>query len=276
MPPIHVAVVSLTPAVDFAEVSTVSAAVQRQVVRDFGPIWEVSATVDAFARLEDVPLGYWRVLVVDTFDHGGQHRDRNHQPYALVAAGRSWSLVASHETLEMLADPFGSLVRPGESPVPGQGRVDFLVEVCDPCEDDDFAYTVNGVMVSDFCTPAYYDPMRADGVRYSFTGAIGRPRQVLDGGYLTWREPVTDTWFQERRTSGQSAFKSLGQLAPGNNSLRAMIDRLSPETHRLTNLDAGRPSMLRARYAGESARQSARAEATELRALIARLGPPRL
>jgi hypothetical protein len=265
MPPVHLALVSLTPAVDFAAVSTVNAAVQRQIVRDFGPIWGVNATIDAFARLEDVPLGYWRILVVDTFDHGGQHRDRNHQPYALVAAGSSWSLVTSHEALEMLADPFGNTVRPGDSPMAGQGRVEFLVEVCDPCESDECAYTVNGVLVSDFCTPSYYDPVRADGVRYSFTGAVKQPRQVLNGGYLTWREPATNSWFQQTQRADEAPqFKNLGHLAPGNDSLRAMIDRLTPDTHRLGQLEAHRPSMQRARHAFESARVSAAAEARDL------------
>src|SRR5262249_43354933 len=150
--------------VDFGEVSAVSAAIQKQLIRDFGPIWNVDATIDPFVKLEDVPLGYWRILVVDTFAKGGQHRDRNGQPFALVAAGSSWSLVASHEALEMLADPFSSRLVSGDSLIESQGRVEYLVEVCDPCQGDDFAYHVDGILVSDFYTPNYFDPVRSDGV----------------------------------------------------------------------------------------------------------------
>ena len=88
----------------------------------------------------------------------------------------SWSLTALHEMLEMLADPFGNRLVPGQSPKPDQGRVEFLVEVCDPSEADEFGYTVNDILVSDFYTPHFFDPVKADGVRYSFTGAITEPR----------------------------------------------------------------------------------------------------
>ena len=47
---------------------------------------------------------------------------------------------------------------------------------------------MNGVLVSDFYTPHYFDPMKAPGVRYSFTGKITGPRVVLRGGYLSWKE----------------------------------------------------------------------------------------
>jgi hypothetical protein len=266
--PIHLALVSLTPAVAFNDLAKVSAALQKQLVRDFGPIWTVEATIDPFVALEDVPAGYWKILVVDTFARGGQHRDRNNQPYALVAAGSSWSLVASHEALEMLADPFGNRLVAGQSPMPAQGRVEFLVEVCDPCQSDDFGYSVNGVLVCDFYTPKYFDPMRADGVRYSFTGAITNPREVLPGGYLTWRDPLGGEWFQHNYMGAAPQFKNLGNVTPANNSIRAMIDELTPETRRLANLDAGKASMRRAVTSRRSADAAAAAEAKALRALI--------
>jgi hypothetical protein len=37
-------------------------------------------------------------------------------------------------------------------------------------------------------SPNYFDPMSASGVRYSFTGAITQPRQVLRGGYLSCKD----------------------------------------------------------------------------------------
>lgn len=268
MLPIHLALVSMVPAIDFGELSSVSAALQKQLIRDFGPIWNVEATIDAFAKLEDVPLGYWRILIVDTFAKGGQHRDRNNQPYALVAAGSSWSLVASHEALEMLADPFGNRLVAGESPIDGQGRVEFLVEVCDPCQGDQCAYRVNGILVSDFYTPSYFDPVRADGVRYSFSGSLTRPRQVLAGGYLTWREPTAGEWFQANHFSSAPAIKSLGRLNPGAESIRAMIDHLTPETQNLAQLPPDRQSMRRTEEVRAKIKTAAEAQARALRALL--------
>jgi len=63
--------------------------------------------------------------------------------------------------------------------------VQFLVEACDPSEATEFAYTANGILVSDFYSVRFFDPVAARGVRYSFTGAIRRPREVIRGGYLS-------------------------------------------------------------------------------------------
>jgi hypothetical protein len=60
------------------------------------------------------------------------------------------------------------------------------VEACDPCEDNSYAYTINGVRVSHFITPHFYDPLVTSGTRYSLTGAIKGPRQILPGGYISW------------------------------------------------------------------------------------------
>ena len=55
---LHIALVSITKEVTLAQLAPVSAAIQKQVSRDFGPMWNVEATVDAFDKLEDVPVGY--------------------------------------------------------------------------------------------------------------------------------------------------------------------------------------------------------------------------
>src|SRR5919198_1048938 len=176
---ISVAVVSEVRNHDERDVARVTAALQRQAIRDFRRIWRVEATVDSFPVLEDVPVGYWPILIredIGTPGAAGIHLDKDGQPFALVSMSDSWSLTASHELLEMLADPFGNRLVPGQSPKPDQGRVEFLVEVCDPSEADQFGYTVNDILMSDFYTPHFFDPVKADGVRYSFTGAITEPQ----------------------------------------------------------------------------------------------------
>jgi hypothetical protein len=227
MLPVHLALVSIVQGHDPGDVSRVAAALQRQATRDFAPIWGLRATVDAFPRLEDVPLGYWPMIVatdIHTPGAAGVHEDKNGQPFALIEMSDSWSLTASHEMLEMLADPFGKRVIPGKSPKRGQGRVEFLVEVCDPCEASQFAYTVNGILVSDFYTPNFFDPMQSDATRYSFTGALTKPRQVLRGGYLSWHDPVSDHWWQETFFGQRRQFRDLGVLTGATGSLRTWID----------------------------------------------------
>ena len=66
------------------------------------------------------------------------------------------------------------------------------VEVCDPCEANKYAYSVNGIAVSDFITPHFYDPVTTSAARYSFGGNIKRPRQILPGGYISWVNPATN------------------------------------------------------------------------------------
>jgi hypothetical protein len=65
------------------DVSKVAAAIQKQAARDVSPIWEINATVDVFDKLEDVPVGYWSVIVRDDIDDpsaAGIHEDENGQP----------------------------------------------------------------------------------------------------------------------------------------------------------------------------------------------------
>lgn len=60
---VNLALVSEVKGHDPSGVARVAAALQRQAVRDFGPIWNVAASVDAFPRLEDVPVGYWPMIL---------------------------------------------------------------------------------------------------------------------------------------------------------------------------------------------------------------------
>src|SRR3954466_4252577 len=222
---INLALVSEVEGHDASDVSRVAAALQRQATRDFQPIWTVSATVDALPKLEDVPVGYWPMMIVpDVKGAAGIHLDQDGQPYALIEMSDSWSLTASHEMLEMLADPFGNRGVAGRSPKRGQGRVEFLVEVCDPSEGAEFGYTVNDVLVSDFYTPRFYDPVHSDATRYSFTGAITKPRTILRGGYISWHDPVGDHWWQQTWFGQRKEYRDLGVFDATAASLRAWVD----------------------------------------------------
>jgi hypothetical protein len=229
----NVALVSDSPSVGFNDVTTVAAALQKQATRDFAPVWQVNATVTAFAKLEAVPVDYWPVILRDDIDEpgaAGYHTDDNGQPFSLVQIDDNWPLTASHEVLEMLADPFGSRTVAGSPPpqapanIRALKRVVYLVEVCDPCEDNQFAYGVNGVTLSDFITPHYYDPTTHNGVRYSFQGAVTRPHTVLEGGYVSFGDPKTNEWYQIVVVNGQAKLRSLGKLNRNGRSLREVID----------------------------------------------------
>lgn len=243
--------------VPMGELAIVSAALQKQVTRDFTPLWGVAGTVDVFETFEDLPSGYWPLILVaegDVATGSGVHQTRLKQPIGFVELGPSWSLAASHEVLEMLADPSGNRLVAGDSPVDPAVRVEYLVEVCDPCQDVAFKYEVNGLPVSDFITPQYFDPVVAPGARYSFRGSVTAPHQILPGGYVTWRDPAQDRWFQLRLdAAGQRALEDLGTLPVlGADSIRSAIDAASPRLTRLSKHRLkGRSGKGRLRTAGQ-------------------------
>jgi hypothetical protein len=235
----HVALAPDSPAVTLAAVTAVAAAIQKQVTRDFGPVWQINATVDAFETLEAVPVDYWPVIIRDDIKQPGAagfHTDNHGQPFSLVQADPGWQLTASHEALEMLADPFGNRTIAGApppnspAPVSGLSRVTYLVEVCDPCEAEKYAYEVNGVRLSDFITPHYYDPNGATGVQYSFRGSIKEPHTVLEGGYVSFGNPVDNHWYQIIIDGGKPVVRDLGIIATTQGkSLREFIDGIVRE-----------------------------------------------
>jgi hypothetical protein len=222
----NLALVNQSKSIHAAELNEVAAALQKQITRDVSPIWNLEATINIFHTLKAIPVGYWPIIIKDNIHQagaGGFHTTKHNQPFALVEAGPDWIISTSHETIEMLVDPSGNHIVTGDSIKPGQGRVQYLLEACDPCEAGQYAYSINGITVSDFITPHFHDPVAASGVRYSFTGSITAPRQILPEGYISWYEPASQTIWQAFNVHNQLKFKELGS-SPGGFSLREFVD----------------------------------------------------
>ena len=228
----HVALVSKTRHIKTSDLTKVSAALQKQATRDLGPSWGIDATVYAFEFLKDVPAGYWPIIIRDNIHEpgaAGYHTDKYKQPFALVQYDEGWALTSSHEMCEMLVDPFGSRLVASGSIKQGQGRVSYLVEVCDPCEDEAFAYSVNGIFLSDFYTPHYFDPVTSSAVRYSFSGGVKKPKQVLKNGYLSWLDPATGKWWQATYFGTKEVINDISEkMDMLEGSLRSRVDRITP------------------------------------------------
>jgi len=270
---INLALVSEIEGHDPSDVSRVGAALQRQATRDFAPVWNVRATVDSFPTLEDVPIGYWPMMIVpDVQGAAGIHLDQDGQPFALIEMSDSWSLTASHEMLEMLADPFGNRLVAGRSLKGGQGRVEYLVEVCDPSEAAEFGYTVNDILVSDFYTPRFFDPAKDTRARYSFTGAITKPREVLRGGYVSWHHPVTNHWWQQRWFGARKEFKDLGEFdVARHESLRSFIDSQTEHPGIDKGLRKSDATLKEAVKVGKETQKASAAKAKTLRGQVDRV-----
>jgi hypothetical protein len=245
----HVAIVSLTADIPARAVLQAGAALQKQITRDFEPFWGFHATVDVFEDLESVPSDYHPVVLFgDPQDLIGQlehaigpeyesqlvddfERDRltglhlnafTRQPFALVEATDTWSVTLGHEVLELIADPFGNRLIAAAHPGDPGLRVLYLLEVCDPCQA--VWYPVNGVPMADFYTPRYFEPVDVDRTRYSFTGAIESPLQILEGGYLSYIDPRDSGLYQLTAEGEIVSIAAIAQLARSSAPLRTVVD----------------------------------------------------
>jgi hypothetical protein len=188
-----------TDGVPAAELQQIATALQQQVDNDFAPAWGVRADISVLPAHSDAPAGTWPIKIIDALEGaGGVHLDNDSVPYAEAVIGPQLSIAASHELLEMLADPWGNRFTPGADIEPGSdGRqVFYLVEVGDPCEV--FSYETDGVAVSDFILPSFYDP-EATG-RVDFLGKLEGPlpRTMPAGCYISWIDPQDGNWHQQR------------------------------------------------------------------------------
>jgi hypothetical protein len=262
----YIALVSLTSDVSTRSLMQVAAALQKQLTRDFGPVWGHPATIDAFDDLSSMPSDYYPIVVfgdadelrerlaadigeqpallmLEQFERGwltGIHLNSfTRQPFALVAATETWTVAASHELLEMLSDPYGNRLIGAAHPTRPDLRVKYLLEVCDPCQS--VWYPVNGIRVSDFYTPRFFDPVSVGASRYSFTGALEYPLQVLDGGYVTWLDPEESALYQwHGQGTEPTLIADFTRLARTNVPLRTLVDS-SPLSPRITE-DSLRPA----------------------------------
>lgn len=98
-----------------------------------------------------------------------------------LAYDQQWTVTASHELLEMIADPQIDLtvfVQPDEN----TGTL-YAYEVCDACEADEFAYDIDGSLVSDFVYPAWFESYRqSDSTKFDFQDQIKTPFELLRKG----------------------------------------------------------------------------------------------
>jgi hypothetical protein len=259
MLPIRIGLIDGTGKVDAHMMSAAAAALNIQVTRDLPQFWNIKASVAYLPGTDSVPQGVWPVQLVDQLPPGagGFHLTDLHQPYAKVLVRPEWTIQASHEILEMLVDQNGNKLHASvaigvtkDGKVQDQkGQFEYLVEVCDPCEADQFSYPIDGVQVSDFITPHFYDPNPIAGTRYSFTAAVKAPRGLLPGGYISWVDPHTNNlqqilWVDPKQPPH---FRDMG-AAPKDMSLRGFIDS---KTH----------GMVRSKWVAPSAKVKARRQA---------------
>jgi hypothetical protein len=222
MIPVHVALVDLSGKIARSDLQEVAGALNEQVQSDFAPEWHVKATVGAYDAVKDIPPATWTIMLREDIGEPGAlgfHSDDHNQPFALVDSDAGdWTVTASHELLEMLADPWGNRLHTARVPEgvePGNVglthhhvRVQYLVEVCDPPEMA--FYEIGGVKVSDFLLKDWYRTQPRPSRAYSHMGYCQEPRQVAPQGYVSFA--VGPEWWQVHNVGGQIKLSHLGRF----------------------------------------------------------------
>ena len=205
---IPVAIVNGSSAVHDSDVQDLVAALQIQVNRDFAPIWGRDAQLALTPLNAAIPAGTWQLLIANNSDQAGDlgyhELTVNGDPLGKVFAqddinnGNSWTATASHELLEMLADPWINECVQNNKP---DGSIRFYaMEVCDACEDDQFGYKVaipsgKSILVSDFVRPSWFQPREP--APYDFQNKIKAAFQILQNGYIGYLDAQSESGWQQ-------------------------------------------------------------------------------
>ena len=185
-----VAITNASTCLSDKQVAAAIPALQRQVTLDFRAYWDADCQLTFLSKEESLAEGWWQISVTDNPDQAGalgyHELTSRGTPLGKVFAGLdlqtggSWTVTLSHELLEMLADPWINWCAQASD-----GRI-YALEVCDAVEADRLGYKIDGVLVSDFITPAWFEPTQAD--RVDFKRRVLKPLQLAPGGYISVRD----------------------------------------------------------------------------------------
>ena len=193
-----IAILNQSTLVTNADAATMTEAIATQVRMDAAPLWDrAPAAIVFYTDPAAVPAAAHGIAIVDAIQDqpkgvlGFHTEDRGGKLWGVVAAqpeldnkGKvttgDWSVssVLSHEVLEMYVDPNCNLWAND-----GKGSA-YSFEVCDPVEAP--TYTVSGVSVSNFVTPAWFDPLASPTAQFDKLGQLKTPFSILKGGYVVY------------------------------------------------------------------------------------------
>ncbi len=174
-----------------AEIKAAIPAVQTQIQRDFAPAWGIDASLEFLGKQRQPDPDAWWIAFLDYARHAGGEGNhfltKSGLPFGRIfvqstkKVAQAWTSALSHELLELLADPDTNLV--ASKGTTKKISVWHAYEVCDPCADDSYGYRIDGVLVSDFVYPAWFESFQKKGARFDHQGLITKPFQVLPLGY---------------------------------------------------------------------------------------------
>ena len=192
---IPLAIINASTLVGADELNAATAALQVQVSRDFAQPWNVDADLAVISPGQKPPSDAWWIVVLDNSDFGSAlgYHDLTSQGLPLGKvfvqtaknSGQQWSVLFSHEILEILSDPFICLT----ALLPTvYGTYLYAYENCDACQSDETGYKIGDQLVSDFCLPGWFDSGAFGTLGpFDFLRRMTAPFELLAGGYAMCR-----------------------------------------------------------------------------------------
>jgi len=190
---INIAVINFSTVITPSQLSTGIAAISNQLTSHFLPAWGISASLFIFTNLLSIPASYWRVYIFDNTTQAlvlGYHNITNNSiPTSYIFAQTAklynypWTLVTSHEILEMLVDPQINLTVLNSDTY---GRPLFYAyEICDPVQSPTYGYYIGNIQVSNFVLPSWFSKTNPPNSKFDYRGFLKTPFTLLKGGYIS-------------------------------------------------------------------------------------------
>jgi len=216
---LQIAVINDSTAISDAEIHKMLPAFDQQWNNDLEKVWGVTSASFQFLNRGQAPdAGSWWLVFLDNSDdpRALAYHDLTTEGLPLskifvktiLADNASVSVGATNEVCEMAVDPWL------DSAYQDPDGVFWAGEICDPVEDDQYGYLINGTLVTDFVTPDWFAHKNAKGV-IDFKGHADTAFQVLTGGYAQKFDPESG-WVQ---VNGKQ-IKASRRLNPGVGSRR--------------------------------------------------------
>jgi hypothetical protein len=209
-----IAVVNQSTVLSDSQVFAVLRSMQIQCTSHLRPYWGADCTLTSWPKTQPIIPGWWQLLVIDDPDQAGAlgYHELSSVGGPLgkifarldMQAGTSWTVTFSHELLEMLVDPWINFLSQGSD------NKLYACEIGDAVEADALAYSIDGVLVSDFITPAWFQPTFAD--RLDFKRHLTAPLTLAPGGYISILDPATG-WTQITARDAKPALRVLDGVA---------------------------------------------------------------
>lgn len=192
MPSTLVSIVNQSKRVTDDEAKRMTLAHGRQLAEHVAPVWGLTPALEFVPKGEKPTPGSMPATLSDTSDvpgAAGYHDESDDGiPFIKIftfdgssaTTGRdAVSVTLSHEGCELTGDA------PANKWADGPDGADYAFELCDPVEGD--TYEIDGVAMSNFVYPAYFDPKAAPGAKLDYLEKLSAPFSMTPGGYLIKR-----------------------------------------------------------------------------------------